>query len=155
MPDSALGIDFIAQSDQGGRPDGVQVMVHRGYAYIGHTFSGGFSIVDVRDPKNLNAVGFVAAPPNTRSLHLRTHDALLLAINAQDTLRSSGIPRQFNGHPARRAAQSRVAVGARRWGIGGSGTRRSGSERGRGNRHVQVPMSEELAQGLEPWLVAH
>ncbi len=90
MPASTRGIDFIAHSDQGGRPDGVQVMVHRGYAYVGHTFSGGFSIVDVRDPKNPNAAGFVAAPPNTRSLHLQTHDDLLLAINAQDPLSSNG-----------------------------------------------------------------
>ena len=27
-------------------------MVHRGYAYIGHIFSKGFSVVDVRDPAN-------------------------------------------------------------------------------------------------------
>jgi hypothetical protein len=30
---------IIAHCDQGGRPDGVQIMVHRGYAYIGHMFS--------------------------------------------------------------------------------------------------------------------
>jgi hypothetical protein len=43
---------LIGHSDQGGRPDGVQLMVHRGFAYIGHMVSQGFSIVDVRDPKN-------------------------------------------------------------------------------------------------------
>ena len=89
MPASTRGIDFIAHSDQGGRPDVVQVMVQRGYAYVGHTFSGGFSIVDVRDPKNPSAAGFVAAPPNTRSLHLQTHDDLLLAINVLDPLSSN------------------------------------------------------------------
>ena len=46
---------IVGHSDQGGRPDGVQVMVHRGYAYIGHMFSKGFSIIDVRDPKNPRA----------------------------------------------------------------------------------------------------
>ncbi len=32
---------LLAQSDQGGRPDGVQIMVHRGYGYVGHIFSKG------------------------------------------------------------------------------------------------------------------
>jgi hypothetical protein len=40
---------IIGHSDQGGRPDGVQIMVHRGFAYVGHMFSKGWSIVDVRD----------------------------------------------------------------------------------------------------------
>jgi hypothetical protein len=41
----ARNIRFVAHSDQGGRPDGVQIMVHRGYAYIGHMFSGGFTVM--------------------------------------------------------------------------------------------------------------
>jgi hypothetical protein len=45
---------LIGHSDQGGRPDGVQLMVHRGFAYIGHMVSQGFSVVDVRDPKIRN-----------------------------------------------------------------------------------------------------
>jgi hypothetical protein len=52
---------LIGHSDQGGRPDGVQLMVHRGFAYIGHMVSQGFSIVDVRDPKNPRAAGYVPA----------------------------------------------------------------------------------------------
>ena len=40
---------IVGHSDQGGRPDGVQVMVHRGFAYVGHMFSKGFSVIDVRD----------------------------------------------------------------------------------------------------------
>ncbi len=83
MPDSARGIEFLAHSDQGGHPDGVQVMVHRGYAYVGHNFSGGFSVIDVRDPKKPGAAVFVAAPANTRSIHLQTHGDLLLIVNAQ------------------------------------------------------------------------
>ena len=51
---------------------------------IGHMFSKGFSIVDVRDPKNPRAVNFVAAPPGTWNIHLQTHDDLLLVINAKD-----------------------------------------------------------------------
>jgi hypothetical protein len=83
-PDYARNMRLVGYCDQGGRPDGVQIMVHRGYAYIGHMFSKGFSIVDVRDPKNPHAVGYLAAPPGTWNIHLQTHDDLLLVINAKD-----------------------------------------------------------------------
>jgi hypothetical protein len=72
---------LIGQSDQGGRPDAVQLMVHRGHAYVGHIFSNGFSVIDVRDAKNPNAVAFIPAPANTWCLHLQTHDDLLLVIH--------------------------------------------------------------------------
>lgn len=75
-------IKFVSHCDQGGRGDGVQVMVHRGYAYIGHGFSNGITVVDVRDPKKPKTVDFLACPPNTRALHLQTHEDLLLAVNA-------------------------------------------------------------------------
>ena len=45
-PEYAKNMRLIGWSDQGGRPDGVQLMVHRGYAYIGHIFSKGFSVID-------------------------------------------------------------------------------------------------------------
>ena len=54
-PDYARNMRLIGHSDQGGRPDGVQLMVHRGFAYIGHMFSKGFSVIDVRDPRNPQA----------------------------------------------------------------------------------------------------
>ncbi len=79
---SQRNVRFLGHSDQGGRSDGVQVMVHRGHAYIGHIFSGGFSVVDVRDPKNPQAVAFVPTPENTWALHLQVHDDLLLVVNA-------------------------------------------------------------------------
>jgi hypothetical protein len=82
--DYARNMRIVGHSDQGGRPDGVQVMVHRGHAYVGHMFSKGFSIVDVRDPTNPCAANFVAAPPGTWNIHLQTHDDLLLVINAKD-----------------------------------------------------------------------
>lgn len=64
-PEYSRNMRLIGHSDQGGRPDGVQLMVHRGFAYIGHMVSQGFSIVDVRDPKNPKAAGYVPAPPGT------------------------------------------------------------------------------------------
>ncbi|MEC5342084.1 LVIVD repeat-containing protein [Brenneria populi] len=83
-PEYSRNMRLIGHSDQGGRPDGVQVMVHRGYAYIGHMVSQGVSIVDVRDAKNPRPAGFIAAPPGTWSIHLQTHDDLLLVVNARD-----------------------------------------------------------------------
>src|SRR5437899_1164414 len=75
---------LVGYSDQGGRCDGVQIMVQRGYAYIGHIFSKGFSVVDVRDPAKPKLVKYVAAPPNTWTLHLQAFDDLLLVINNKD-----------------------------------------------------------------------
>ncbi len=84
-PDYATkNMKLVGYSDLGGRCDGVQIMVHRGYAYIGHIFSKGFEVVDVRDPKNPKAVKYVAAPPNTWTLHMQVHDDLLLVINNKD-----------------------------------------------------------------------
>ena len=83
-PDYARNMRVVGHSDQGSRPDGVQIMVHRGYAYVGHMFSKGFSVIDVRDARNPRAVNYVAAPPNTWTIHLQTHDDLLLVINAKD-----------------------------------------------------------------------
>ncbi|HVY98708.1 MAG TPA: hypothetical protein VHA35_04360 [Dongiaceae bacterium] len=83
-PDYAKGMKLIGHSDQGGRPDGVQLMINKGYAYVGHMFSKGFSVVDVRDPRNPKPAAYVAAPPNTWNIHLQTHGDLLLVINAKD-----------------------------------------------------------------------
>jgi hypothetical protein len=74
-------IKFLSHCDQGGRGDGVQVMVDRGFAYIGHGFSNGITVIDVRDAKNPKPVDFIACPPNTRAHHLQTHGDLLLAVN--------------------------------------------------------------------------
>lgn len=83
-PDYAYGFSFLGHSDQGGRPDGCQLMVRDGFAYIAHAFSGGFSIVDVRDPRHPETIGFVASPPGTWSVHLQAADDLLLVVNAKD-----------------------------------------------------------------------
>jgi hypothetical protein len=88
-PDYARNMRLVGHCDQGGRPDGVQIMVHRGYAYVGHMFSKGLSVIDVRDPKNPGAVAYLAAPPGTWTIHLQTHDDLLLVINAKDMFAAS------------------------------------------------------------------
>jgi hypothetical protein len=85
-PDYARNMRLIGYTDQGGRSDGIQIMVYRGYAYIGHAFSKGFSVIDVRDPTNPKPVNYVAAPPNTWNIHLQAHDDLLLVIHGKDLL---------------------------------------------------------------------
>jgi hypothetical protein len=82
IPVSVRNIEFIGHSDQNGRGDGVQVMVHKGHAFVGHMFSDGFTIIDVSDPRRPRQVNFVAAPPNSRALHLQTNGDLLLTVNA-------------------------------------------------------------------------
>ena len=83
-PDFARNMTLIGHSDIGGHGDGLQLMVHRGYAYVAHPWSQGFSIVDVRDPKNPKTVNYMPAPANTWNIHLQTHEDLLLVINALD-----------------------------------------------------------------------
>jgi hypothetical protein len=82
--DYAHNMRLLGHTDQGGRADGIQIMVHRGYAYIGHIFSKGFSVIDVRDPTKPKPVAFLAAPPNTWNIHLQQHDDLLLVVHAKD-----------------------------------------------------------------------
>ncbi|MGH7087486.1 MAG: hypothetical protein ACREFQ_01145, partial [Stellaceae bacterium] len=74
--DSSENMRFIARSDLGGQSDGVQFMLQRGYGYIGHTYSNGVSVVDLRDPAHPAYVSFIPAPPNTRASHLQAQDDL-------------------------------------------------------------------------------
>ena len=94
---ASRNIRFVSHSDQAGRSDGVQIMVHRGYAYIGHTFSNGITIMDVRDPKRPKVVDFIACPPDTRAIHLQTHEDLLLAVNGPSvwTMREFQDPKAY------------------------------------------------------------
>ena len=81
QPEYSKNMRLIGHSDQGGRGDGVQVMVHNGYAYIGHLFSSGFTVLDVKDPKNVRFCTYVQAPPNTWNVHLQVYENLLMVIH--------------------------------------------------------------------------
>jgi hypothetical protein len=83
-PEYARNMRLLGHTDMGGRPDGQQVMVDRGYAYVGHMFSQGLSVVDVRDPREPRPVRHVPCPDGTWSLHLQSADGLLLVANARD-----------------------------------------------------------------------
>jgi len=83
-PDYAYNLKIIGHSDQGGRPDGVQLMVNKEYAITGHMFSDGFSVIDVRDPRNPKPVHYEPSAPNTWNIHLQTAGDLMLVINAKN-----------------------------------------------------------------------
>ena len=73
-PDYANNMKLLGYSDQGGRPDGVQIMVNKGHAIVGHMFSDGFSVIDCTDPRAPKPVAYVPAPPNTWNIHLQSHE---------------------------------------------------------------------------------
>src|SRR5512143_2381229 len=83
IPPQGIGrrIRHLSYSDQGGRPDGVQVMVNRRHVYVGHMFSDGVTILDAADPRRLKPVGFFTAGTNTRTHHLQASGDLLLLAN--------------------------------------------------------------------------
>lgn len=118
-PAASKHIKFVAHSDLGGKPDGVQVMVQRGYAYVGHGFANGITTLDVRDPKNPKVVDFIACPPNTRAFHLNAHENLLLAVNAPSVWGMKEFAEDgtiyFNGSPAEalKGKMSRFTSGVR------------------------------------------
>src|SRR5215203_5307235 len=86
VPATGIGrrIRHISYSDQGGRPDGVQVMVNRRHVYVGHMFSDGVTILNAADPRRLKPAGFFTAGTNTRTHHLQVSDDLLLLANGAD-----------------------------------------------------------------------
>ena len=83
IPPQGIGrrIRHVSYSDQGGRPDGVQVMVNRRHVYVGHMFSDGVTILDAADPRRLKPAGFFTAGTNTRTHHLQVSGDLLLLAN--------------------------------------------------------------------------
>jgi hypothetical protein len=120
-PDYARNMRIVGACDQGGRPDGVQIMVHRSHAYIGHMFSKGFSVIDVRDPKHPRAVDYVAAPPGTWNIHLQTHDDLLLVINAKDMFAAAEFADErayYRGQLGTVVGTAQAMVATRNWTAG-------------------------------------
>jgi hypothetical protein len=59
-------------------------MVEGAHAFVGHIFTGGFSVVDVSDPRSPRPIQFVEAPANTCNLHLQAADGLLLVVHGRD-----------------------------------------------------------------------
>jgi hypothetical protein len=89
IPPEGLGrnIRHLSYSDQGGRPDGVQLMLNRGYVYVGHMFNNGLTVLDASDPRALEPVNFIAAAPNTRTHHLQVAGDYMLLANGANIVR--------------------------------------------------------------------
>ncbi len=81
------GIRHLSHSDQGGRPDGVQVMLHREHVYVGHMFSDGVTVLDASDPRALKPVHYFTTAPNTRTHHLQVAEGLMLLANGANIVR--------------------------------------------------------------------
>jgi hypothetical protein len=83
IPPQGIGhrIRHISYSDQGGRPDAVQVMVHKRHVYVGHMFSNGLTILDAGDPRNLKPVHYFALGDLTRTHCLQIADDIMLLGN--------------------------------------------------------------------------
>ena len=83
IPSNGIGrrIRHVSYSDQGGRPDGVQIMVNRRHVYVGHMFNDGVTILDAADPRRLKPVGFFTAGAGTRTHHLQVADDVMLLAN--------------------------------------------------------------------------
>ena len=119
-PDYAYNLRLLGYSDQGGRPDGVQIMVNKGHAIVGHMFSDGFSVIDCRDPRDPRPVAYVPAPPNTWNIHLQSHGDLLLVINAKNMFAAAEFQDEaeyYKGKLGRKVGTADRAV-ARDWTAG-------------------------------------
>jgi hypothetical protein len=78
---TTASLRWLGYSDQGGRPHGIQIMVRGDHAYIGQARYGGFTVMDVADPRNPQPAAFVPTAPTTLNLHLQVHDNLLLVVD--------------------------------------------------------------------------
>jgi hypothetical protein len=117
-PDFVKNMKLIGHSDQGGRPDGVQLMVNKGYVFVGHMFSDGFSVIDVRDPRTPKPVKYMPAPPNTWMIHLQTHGDLLLVINARNMFAAEEFQDErqyYRGSHAEQSAADERKIHERNW----------------------------------------
>ena len=85
IPPQGIGhkIKHVSYSDQGGRPDAVQVMVNRKHVYVGHMFSNGITVLDANDPRNLKPVLYWSLGQGdlTRTHQIQTANDLLIAAN--------------------------------------------------------------------------
>lgn len=120
-PEYARSMKLIGHSDLAGRPDGVQLMVNKGHAFVGHMFSKGFSIIDVRDPRAPKPVTYVPAPANTWNIHLQTHCDLLLVIHAKDMFAATEFQDEreyYRGALGEKVGTSDATVRQRNWSAG-------------------------------------
>jgi hypothetical protein len=90
IPPQGIGhrIKHISYSDQGGRPDAVQVMVNKKTVYVGHMFSNGITALDATDPRNLKPLQYWSLGEGnfTRTHQLQVANDLMLAANGANVV---------------------------------------------------------------------
>lgn len=78
------GLRRLGSSPLAGRSEGLQVVGTGSRLFIAHLFSGGFTEVDIIDPRRPQVLSFTPAPQGSWSVHLQVQDDLLLAANGPD-----------------------------------------------------------------------
>lgn len=87
---------LISQSDLMGRGDTAQIAKKDHYVYICHMYSGGLSVVDVKDPTAPEVVDFIPTDtPHTWSLKCRVVGNLLVVANEWKFFE----PEKYHVHP--------------------------------------------------------
>jgi hypothetical protein len=117
-PAYAHNMKLIGHSEQAGRRDGVQLMVSRQHAYVGHMFSKGFSVIDVTDPASPKPVSYIQAPPNTWNIHLQAHDDLLLVIHGKDLFADAQFADERSYYKGRGSFSTNAKPAERNWSAG-------------------------------------
>jgi hypothetical protein len=79
---SLASLQPLEYSNQGGRPHGIQVMVYRERPSIGQARYGGFTVLDVSNPRDPKPAGFVPTGCNALNLQLQVHSNLLLVVDS-------------------------------------------------------------------------
>ena len=72
----------------------------------------------MRDPKKPKTVNYVAAPPNTWTLHLQAHDDLLLVIHNKDMFAQPEMADEKNYYKGKVAHHAKAEAAARDWSAG-------------------------------------
>jgi hypothetical protein len=80
VPESARGARFLGHCDQGGHPDGCQVMVSKDHAFVAHPFTPGVTVIDVHNPREPKPVNFLPLHPRSWSPHCQTHGDLMIVV---------------------------------------------------------------------------
>lgn len=78
------GVRRLGWSNLSGRSEGLQVVGTGSRLFIAHLFSGGFTEVDITDPRAPRVLSFTPAPAGSWSVHLQVQDTLLMVTNGPD-----------------------------------------------------------------------
>jgi len=117
VAESARNMAFVGHTDLAGRGDGLQVMVNRGHAYVGHFLSAGVTVVDVRDPRRPRPVNFLPVHPGCWSMHLQSHGDLLLVIE-EFNFKAVLSQQEYYAHSIKGVDSSRFGVRGRDYSAG-------------------------------------